>query len=86
MMERLRRQFKGQLIAHLASLMGWVIGSLLNLKGKYMRLYHLVSINEKTGNKVYLTGYPMSHKECCTMKSKFTYHSFRRIQLEEVTK
>jgi hypothetical protein len=49
------------------------------------RLYHLVSVNVKDGKKVYLTAYPMSHKECCTMKGKFTEHAHRMIQLEEVT-
>jgi hypothetical protein len=49
-----------------------------------MKLYHLVAINEKHGWKVYLTGYAMTHAECCTMKSKFSYHPARRIQLEEV--
>jgi hypothetical protein len=54
------------------------------------RLYHLVSVNVKHGKKgdtrsVYLTAYPMSHKECCTMKGKFTEHAHRMIQLEEVT-
>lgn len=48
------------------------------------RLYHLVAINEKTGEKVYLTRYPDTHKACCTMKSKFSYHPARRIQLEQV--
>jgi len=46
-------------------------------------LYHLVAINEKTGNKVYLTNEPMTHKEACTVKGKFSYHPLRRIQLEE---
>ncbi len=49
-------------------------------------LYHLISVNVKDGRKVYLTRYPMTHKECCTMKSKFTEHKHRMIQLEEATK
>lgn len=49
------------------------------------RLYHLVAKNNKTDKKTYLTGYPMTHAECCTMKSKFSYHPLRRIELEEVT-
>ncbi len=48
------------------------------------RLYHLVAINEKTGTKTYLTRYPDTHKACCTLKSKFSSHLARRIQLEEV--
>jgi len=48
------------------------------------RLYHIVAINERTGVKVYMTGYPMTHKECCTMKSKITKYKWRRLQLEEV--
>lgn len=47
------------------------------------RLYHLVAINEKTNKKTYLTGYPMTHEECCIMKGKFSYHPLRRIQLEQ---
>lgn len=47
------------------------------------RLYHLVSITEKTGKKIYMTSYPMSHAECMTMKSKITEHKHRRIQVEE---
>jgi hypothetical protein len=48
------------------------------------RLYHIVAINEKTGRKVYMTGYPMTHHGCCVMKSKITEYPWRRIQLEEV--
>jgi len=48
------------------------------------RLYHIVAINEKTGIKQYLTGYPMTHKECMVMKSKqSTPAKHVRIQLEE---
>ena len=32
------------------------------------RLYHLVAINEKTGEKVYLTDYPDTH--ACLHKEK----------------
>lgn len=48
------------------------------------RKYNLVAINEKTGKQVLLTAYPMTHSECCTMKSKFSYHPARRIQLVQV--
>ncbi|SMG42983.1 hypothetical protein [Paraburkholderia susongensis] len=47
-------------------------------------LYHLVAINERSGRKVYLTGYPMLHHMCCVMKSKTSTHKDVRIQLEEV--
>lgn len=39
-----------------------------------MRLYNIIAINERTGKQVLLTGYPMNHKECCTMLSKMTGH------------
>lgn len=48
------------------------------------RLYNLVAVNEKSGAVVALTRYPMSHHECCVMKSKFTEHKARRIELREV--
>lgn len=48
------------------------------------RLYHIVAINERTGNKTYCTTVPMSHNEVCIMLRKFSYHSSRRVQLEEV--
>lgn len=51
------------------------------------KLYHIVQINEKTGSKVYMTDYPMNHKNCCTMLSKmikWTKHFNLRNQLEEV--
>lgn len=48
------------------------------------RMYNLVAINERTNKKVILTSSPCTHKECCTMKSKFTPRPGVRIQLEEV--
>jgi hypothetical protein len=48
------------------------------------RKYHLVSIHMKTGAKTYMTKFPMSHKEICTIKSRCTEYPFRRLQLEEV--
>jgi len=48
------------------------------------RLYHIVAINEKTGNKTYLTAYPMNHKKCCVMLSKQSHYPTIRKQLEEV--
>jgi hypothetical protein len=50
------------------------------------RMYHLVAKNNKTDEKTYLTRYPMTHEECCVMKSKFSHHPLRRIELEECTK
>ena len=48
------------------------------------RLYHLVAINEKTGAKVYLSDYPITHAVACVWKSKFNPHKNVRIQLEQV--
>jgi hypothetical protein len=53
-----------------------------------VRRYHLVAISEKDGWKEYLTSYPMTHKECCVMKARFslgrkTQYPARRIQLED---
>jgi hypothetical protein len=48
------------------------------------RMYHVVAINEKSGKKVVVTGYPMTHQECCILLSKLTPHPARRLQLEEV--
>ena len=48
------------------------------------RQYSLVAVNEKTG-RVYLFNLkPMTHAQACTMKSKFSPHPLRRIQLQEV--
>lgn len=50
------------------------------------RLYHIVVINENTGEKVYVsdTTKPLTHKEACTIMFKMTQYKWRRIQLEEV--
>lgn len=48
-----------------------------------VRLYHLVAINERTGRTVRLTGYPMPHAQCMTMKSKQTNRPTIRIALQE---
>jgi hypothetical protein len=47
------------------------------------RLYHIIAVNDKTGHTVYLTGYPMPHKKCMTMKGKISYHPARTIQIVE---
>lgn len=49
------------------------------------RYYHIVAINEKSGAITYMTSYPMTHSECCTMMSKISKHPARRIQLVEVS-
>lgn len=47
------------------------------------RVYHVVSINEQSGRKVYMTGDPVTHKEGCTIMSKISNVKGRRVQLEE---
>lgn len=47
------------------------------------RMYHLQAVNSRTNRTVRLTGYPMTHAQCCTMKSKFSYHKERHIELIE---
>jgi hypothetical protein len=48
------------------------------------RMYNVVVINEKTGQKAVMTAYPCTHKEGCTILSKITDYPGRRKQLEEV--
>lgn len=47
------------------------------------RLYHIIAINERTGRRVTMTGYPMNHHDCCTMMRKITRYPWRRLLLEE---
>lgn len=47
------------------------------------RLYHVVAVNNRTNKRTRVTGYAMSHAQCCTMKSKFTRHPTRSMELEE---
>lgn len=47
------------------------------------RLYHL-DIRRKDGTKKQITGYPMLHGDCMTMKSKFTAESQSRIELRDI--
>lgn len=49
------------------------------------RTYQLVSVNEKTGVRTLLTNGkdPLTHKEACVMKSKFTPHKYISIALEK---
>lgn len=49
------------------------------------RMYHIVTINEKRNRKVHVTRSPLTHKEACTMLTKFTPHPELRRMLEEVT-
>ncbi len=46
------------------------------------RKYHVVAINERTSKKFYMTAYPATHQEACTIMSKITKYSWRRLQLE----
>lgn len=48
-----------------------------------IRFYHVVIINERTGQKFYMTETPVTHSEGCTMLSKLTKYEWRRNQLEE---
>jgi len=34
------------------------------------RLYHLVRVNDRTGEKTYLTAHPDTHEHVCTIRSK----------------
>ena len=49
-----------------------------------MRLYHLISIHQKTHRKSYLTRYAMPHDTACAMLKRFTAHALRIIMLEEI--
>jgi hypothetical protein len=55
------------------------------LSGKTVRMYHLIAVNVKTREKTRLTKYPMNHKQCMTMKSKFNQtHKLRTLTIEQV--
>lgn len=47
------------------------------------RKYHVVVINETTGQKVYMTASSVTHKEGCVLLRKLTKYNWRRNQLEE---
>lgn len=51
---------------------------------KTERLYMLYVMNETTGEKVYLTNTPESHRVCCVIKSKQSARTINRVQFEEV--
>lgn len=48
------------------------------------RMYHVIVKNIKTGVKVYMTAYPVTHAEGCTLLSKLTKYKWRQEMLEEV--
>jgi hypothetical protein len=48
------------------------------------RLYHVVVINRKTGQKVQMTGEPVTHAEGCTILSKLTKYPWRIETLEQL--
>lgn len=48
------------------------------------RLYHVVAVVSKTGEKIYMTSSPVTHAEGCTLLSKLTKYPWRREMLEEV--
>jgi len=48
-----------------------------------MKLYHLYLINSKN-KKIYLTAYPMSEKECKTLKGKLSDVTLKKVIFEEV--
>jgi hypothetical protein len=50
----------------------------------HIRLYHVVVINIKTGEKTYMTASPEKHDAACVLLRKLTKYTFRRNQLEEV--
>lgn len=45
------------------------------------RLYHIVSVSKH--GAINLTSKPMTHSECCAMKSKFTQYDYRTLMLQE---
>lgn len=49
------------------------------------RMYHVVSIVERTGRKCYLTNTPVTHREGCAILRKQVPRKTHRYQLEELT-
>lgn len=50
------------------------------------RLYHVVAINERSGFEERLTGYPVEHKEACTILRKQSERpGWVRKEVKEVT-
>ena len=48
-----------------------------------IRKYHIIAVNDRTGRRVQMTGYPMSHAECMVNISKITRYPCRRLVLVE---
>lgn len=48
-----------------------------------MKLFHIVSIIEKSGDVIFMTRYPMAHAQACEVLKRFTSHKHRRLQLLE---
>lgn len=48
------------------------------------RMYHVVSIHERTQRTVYLTNTPVTHREGCTILRKQVPRKILRYQLEEL--
>lgn len=49
-----------------------------------LRLYDLIAKSEATGVEKVMTNAPVTHDECCTMRSKLTAHTARSLILSEV--
>jgi hypothetical protein len=48
------------------------------------RMYHVIIVVDRTGEKIRMTKTPVTHDEGCTILSKLTNHKWRRKLLEEV--
>ena len=48
------------------------------------KLYHVVVINNKTGQETIMTAYPEPHKIACILLSKLTRYKWRKETLKEV--
>ena len=48
------------------------------------KLYHVVVINNKTGQETIMTAYPVQHKIACILLSKLTRYKWRKETLKEV--
>lgn len=53
------------------------------MDAKKIRFYHIWVVNIKTGYQQQLTGYPMPHSQCCTMKSKMIQHSDTQHEIRD---
>lgn len=48
------------------------------------RKYNIIAINEKTGMRVQMNAYPLTHIQACANLRKITSRKFRRVILEQV--